>query len=161
MGRVLRIRSKRKSFSAKQWLVGLLLVVLFLPVASDAANGFFKKHTDCRIVGIIDGDTVRAICPKSGYVSARIMGYDTPEFNARCAGEAIKAFAATQVLRWELYTAKHIQTWPRGTDRYGRQLVVVVVDGQGVASRMISSGLARTYDGEPRRGWCGKGVQNV
>ena len=39
-------------------------------------------------------------------------------------------------------------------DRYGRTLAVLTVNGQDVAAIMIGEGLARSYHGERRQGWC-------
>jgi endonuclease YncB( thermonuclease family) len=41
-----------------------------------------------------------------------------------------------------------------GVDRYGRELRQVFVNGVDVAGVMISAGLARSYDGGKKQGWC-------
>ena len=40
------------------------------------------------------------------------------------------------------------------SDKYGRLLAHVLVDGQNLSSLMLNSGLARADDGKKRKGWC-------
>ncbi|MBF9060808.1 hypothetical protein HKCCSP123_16625, partial [Rhodobacterales bacterium HKCCSP123] len=48
----------------------------------------------CRVVNVVDGDTVDMTCPGEGRFRARLTGYDTPEsFEPRCAAEAQAARA--------------------------------------------------------------------
>ncbi|WP_373049874.1 thermonuclease family protein [Thalassovita aquimarina] len=116
------------------------------------------KPTDgCRVVGIIDGDTVRLLCSRSGVISGRVLGYDTPEKKARCLSEFIDALRATQHLRWMLWKSSKISTQTVGKDRYGRVLTKLSVDGSDVSERMIGTGLARRYDGGQRQSWCVEG----
>lgn len=67
---------------------------------------------------------------------------------------AIGAFAATQVLRYSLWTASTSRTERLGTDRYGRVLAELHLGGQPVKVTMIAHGVARPYDGGRREGWC-------
>ncbi len=103
---------------------------------------------------VVDGDTVWIRCPKDGAMSTRLSGFDTPEFKGACGSERMKAMAASYVLRWQIWTAGEIGLTPLGSDRYGRRLAVMSVDGVPVAERMIATGLARAYDGGRRAGWC-------
>ncbi|MBV1868665.1 MAG: thermonuclease family protein [Marinosulfonomonas sp.] len=118
-------------------------------------NGLIKPHKGCRIVGVTDGDTVRMICPLTGFEKGRILGFDTPEMKARCLSELFKAVAASYYLRWTLLKAKQINALPRDRDKYGRRLVFVNVDDRPISRVMINSGLARSYSGGQRLGWCG------
>lgn len=40
------------------------------------------------------------------------------------------------------------------SDRYGRLLAALALDGQDVADTLIAARLARPYDGGTRQGWC-------
>lgn len=132
----------------------LTLGSVALPPVGDAINGFVKPKEGCRVVGIIDGDTVRLLCPGKGVISGRVVGYDTPEKKARCLSEFLAALSATQYLRWILWSGAQISARTQGEDRYGRALTMLSVDGQNVAERMVGAGLARRYDGGQRQGWC-------
>jgi len=138
------------------WLVaGALAVMLFGPVALDAASLAWRDSTGCRVWMVIDGDTVRMVCPGPGNVKGRLVGFDTPEMKARCPKELGLAVAATYYLRWQIWTARDVVATPRAQDRYDRTLTLMAVDDELIGTRMVRAGLARWYDGGPRKGWCG------
>ena len=109
----------------------------------------------CSVSRVVDGDTVRLFCPGTGWVKARLTGYDTPEvFSPGCISEWWKGTQATWTLRKALWYAKDIQIVLGGQDRYGRRLASMRLDGVSVANLMINQGLARRYVGGQRSGWC-------
>lgn len=115
-----------------------------------ASFGFCDRGggADC----VVDGDTFRL-----GGEKIRIADIDTPETHpARCADEAALGTAATQRLH-ALLNGGAIALTPidRDTDRYGRKLRIVSVDGTNVGDTLIEEGLARPYEGSRRAGWCG------
>ncbi len=119
------------------------------------ANGLLKPHEGCAVVLVVDGDTVKTLCPGEGLVTARLIGFDTPEiFSPACPGEFARGVQATVWLTAALFGARHIGEAARGTDRYGRRLVHLTLDGRNVAGPIIASGLARPYAGGKREGWC-------
>ncbi len=148
-------RRPRRGFGLRlgRVLLAAFLALVLLPPVGDAANGMLKPAEGCRVVAVIDGDTVRIWC-HDGLHRARILAYDTPELSARCTSELVKAVAATWYLRWQLWRAGKITVRIDGNDRYGRKLILLLVDGEGVARRMVNAGLARWYDGGRRAGWC-------
>ncbi|WP_175570436.1 thermonuclease family protein [Vannielia litorea] len=139
------------------WMAGLALGPVLLAPVVDVAQAYVKPRDGCRVVGIIDGDTVRMICRGEGLVSGRLLGFDTPEISARCMSEAGRAWMATQYLRWRVWSGWRIAAPMGEKDRYGRVLVRMTIDGEPVARMMIARGLARTYEGGWRAGWCGSG----
>lgn len=101
---------------------------------------------------VIDGDTFRYAGE-----TIRIADIDTPETHPpRCAFEARLGARATRRLE-ELLAAGRFELLPaadgRDTDRYGRKLRVVFVDGRSVGGILVAEGLAREYAGG-RRPWC-------
>jgi micrococcal nuclease len=83
------------------------------------------------------------------------MGFDAPELRARCPAEAVLAERAK--VRLEVLVASN--AWEllpsQGRDKYGRDLVQMLVGGRDVAKIMIEEGLAVEYHGRgPRRDWC-------
>jgi len=126
------------------------------PPLVDAADGFIKPHNGCRILTVVDGDTVKMLCPADGLRSARLLGFDTPEiFTPKCPSELMRGIAATYYLCWQLWTAGQISTVRKGEDHYGRALTTLLRDGENVARRMVNATYARPYDGGQRHGWCG------
>jgi len=99
---------------------------------------------------VVDGDTFRMAGDK-----IRIADIDTPETHpARCPEEARLGAAATQRLQALLNSgAVTLHPIDRDTDRYGRKLRRVEVNGRGVGDTLIAEGLARPYRGR-RMDWC-------
>ena len=105
---------------------------------------------------VVDGDTFRI-----GSASYRVVGFDTPELDARCPREAkLAAEARAALLEW----LNRGPFWMRGrfddpSDRYGRELREVYrKDAAGmrayVGPELVERGLARRYHGGTREGWC-------
>jgi endonuclease YncB( thermonuclease family) len=111
--------------------------------------------TSCEVVNVIDGDTVRAACPGRGLVSARLLGFDTPEvYSPKCVGEWWAGTRASWALSRHLWFADDVKIVLSGSDRYDRHLATLFIDGRNIASTMISEGHARPYSGGGREGWC-------
>ncbi len=127
---------------------------MFIPPAVDVVNGAAKAKSSCSVWRVMDGDTVKIDCPDNDISSARIIGYDAPEKNARCIAEFFKATRATWALRLMLWQARTVEIRLDGTDRYNRFLAVLRVNGKDVAPMMIVTGLARPYNGGRRKSWC-------
>lgn len=85
-----------------------------------------------------------------------LVGFDTPEtYYADCASEKARGDAATARLRKLIISAGRVQLFLRNErDRYGRGLGSLLVDGLNVGDVLISEGLARSYNGGKRDGWC-------
>jgi micrococcal nuclease len=138
-------------------LAGLGFIVL--PHGFDLANAALRpvasSEGDCRVLVVVDGDTVKLVCPTTGLVTARLLGFDSPEkFSPGCARELVAAERATWALRLMIFGAKRLELTPDGTDRYGRMLARLTLDGVDVSRLMIRAGHARAYGGGLRGGWC-------
>jgi micrococcal nuclease len=136
------------------------LGLVLLPSGADLVNAAMKvaasDRGQCRILNVVDGDTVTLMCAASGVGRARIMGYDTPEkYAPQCLGEFVAAEKATWALRTLIQKAGRIEFTHDGTDQYGRALVVLRLDGKDVTDAMIRAGHARRYGGGARGSWCG------
>jgi hypothetical protein len=102
--------SKRKDGSRigrAQALAGtlVLLLVVLGPRLGDVVNAAVTGTDGCRILSLMDGDTVWMHCPGSGFQRTRLTGFDTPEMRAECGREFVMAYLAKQTLRWELWRA--------------------------------------------------------
>lgn len=122
------------------------------PVVEIAARRSFGVcHRGGGVDCVVDGDTFWMAGTK-----IRIADIDTPETHpARCAREAELGAAATARLHALLNGgAVELEPIDRDTDRYGRKLRIVRVDGRGVGDTLVAEGLARRYAGRRRAGWC-------
>jgi endonuclease YncB( thermonuclease family) len=136
-------------------VAGLVLV----PTVADLINAAMKPVSsvqgDCRIIRVVDGDTVSMICPEDGMISARLLGFDTPEkYSPKCFAEFVAAEKASWALRTLIQKADRISLTREGTDQYGRALVRLELDGVDVARAMVRAGHAREYGGGLRGTWC-------
>ena len=89
-------------------------------------------------------------------LGVRVEGIDTPEIRGKCQAEKNQAIAARDLLRSQIDAAQGIAwlCYPR-LSRYGRLSAQVTVGGERMDHALISSGLARPYDGQgPRGSWC-------
>jgi micrococcal nuclease len=136
-------------------VAGLVLVPMLADLVNAALKPLSGDSGSCRILNVIDGDTVTLMCPEEGIERARILGFDTPEkYSPKCMAEFIAAEKATWALRTLIQKADRLKLVHDGRDQYGRALVRLELDGQDVAGRMIRGGHARTYGGGPRGSWC-------
>ncbi|MGL6210235.1 MAG: thermonuclease family protein [Paracoccaceae bacterium] len=111
----------------------------------------------CKVGFVYDGDTVELLCGTTTQ-TARLVGFDTPETSPpNCPEEAALGLKAKLRLgdlvaqRRDNITLDH-----RGWDKYGRRLVLMLVDGQNIADILIAEGLAVPYSGEARIDWCAR-----
>ncbi len=171
MGRLLRparpagpmVRALRRLVDPRFYLKLVMLAglggLVLVPTLADLVNAAMKpvasREGECRILRVIDGDTLSVICPGEGMVSARLLGFDTPEkYSPGCLAEFMAAERASWALRTLIQQADRLELGFEGRDRYGRPLMRLELDGQDVAGRMVRAGHARAYGGGPRGGWC-------
>ncbi len=95
-----------------------------------------------RITCIVDGDTFWFEGEK-----IRVQGYDTPEpQTGLCGGRAERELAHQASKKFmEIMNSGSVSIFRTGTDRYGRTLANVTVNGVDVGDALIAEGLARRY----------------
>jgi endonuclease YncB( thermonuclease family) len=156
-------RSRRRQWP---WWAAIYAIAPILLAAFIAVGGMSGERAAIvsSTITVVDGDTVRS----DGH-RFRLVGFDTPEMDARCERERTLAVAATDRLR-QLITEGHANlervacACRPGTEgtrscNYGRLCGVLRVSERDVGSILISEGLAHRYvcTGAhcPRReSWC-------
>lgn len=122
---------------------------LILSVIMAAA---LAAHPVSAAVRAIDGDTIEI-----DGETIRILNIDTPEIrHAQCDAERRLGEVAKNRVRQLLSSgAIGIRRGDGGrmTDKYGRTLAVVDVNGVDLGEQLIAEGLARPWTGK-RRPWC-------
>ncbi len=146
-------------FVLKSVMVAAFLALVLVPGIADLVNAALKPVAGdgggCRILRVVDGDTLTLMCAEEGLESARLLGFDTPEkYAPKCAAEFVAAEKATWALRTLIQKADRLALTHEGTDRYGRSLVRLTLDGQDVARLMIKAGHGRANSGGLRGAWC-------
>jgi endonuclease YncB( thermonuclease family) len=128
------------------------------------AFAFCSAHAAAPVTAIagyiFDGDTFAASVRLENdvrvSVRVRILGIDAPEIHGECESEIAAAFKARDELSKLLPEGSVAELSDIKDDKYlGRiDANVKTADGRDVGAAMLSSGLARKYSGEKRRGWC-------
>jgi endonuclease YncB( thermonuclease family) len=134
------------------WLDGLFHKPA--PLLASAPAGIRTSFDYCHTGGgyncVVDGDTLWL----QG-VKIRVADIDAPEtHDFGCPSEKALGDQATERLH-DLLESGPITLAPidRDTDRYGRKLRIVMINGRSVGDTLVNEGLARWYAGG-RRPWC-------
>jgi len=123
----------------------------------DNTEPFLPRLGPCKVVGVIDGDTVIVATVFAGRPSQfriRLRGIDAPELRSRDPAERAAAIRARDFLSerclHQIVTITDIKN-----DKYGgRFLADVTCNGTALSTVMLQRGLARAYDGGHRIPFC-------
>jgi len=86
-----------------------------------------------------------------------LIGFDTPEtYQSGCSAEKRLGEDAKAFLTKTLKHADQIGPRLKGTDKYDRWLVELIIDGRPLSQIMVENGYAVRYDGGRRINWCQK-----
>lgn len=102
-------------------------------------------------VRVWDGDSIR-LDAAHHFEAVRLYNIDAPEIEGQCAFETELAQRAKARLA-EIMNGQQVIVRRQGTDRYGRTLAAVLVDGADAGDMLVREGLARTWTGR-REQWC-------
>jgi endonuclease YncB( thermonuclease family) len=111
------------------------------------------------VLRVIDGDTFEArvhVWPGLDITTKiRLRGIDAPELKARCPQERTMAEAARDALR-DMLAEGTVGVSGVTLDKYGGRVVADAGTRSiaNVSSQLLAKGLARSYGGGRRRGWC-------
>ena len=92
----------------------------------------------CQVIGIQDGDTITCLLPEQITLRIRLDQIDAPE-KGQPFGSAAKKHLSNKVF------GKTVQLKPAGTDRYGRTLAEIYLDGSNINKEMVRDGYAWSY----------------
>ena len=126
----------------------IIIVVIFAFLLCLASVSFAAQF---KVIRVTDGDTINVV--SNGHKEIiRLVGIDAPETSKK-KHEPGQPFSqkSTKYLAG-LVLNKSVDVKSYGTDRYGRTLAVVFVDGKNVNLEMIKAGLAEVYRGPPAKG---------
>jgi len=124
-----------------------------------AMRGLVAASLPADVLRVIDGDTFEArvhVWPGLDITTkVRLRGIDAAELRARCPAERAKAEAARDALGTMLAEGS-VGVFGVSLDKYGGR---VVADARtrsiaNVSAELLGRGLARSYAGGHRDGWC-------
>lgn len=131
----------------------VLLTLLVMWAVADRYAPYHGRPSECRLGYVYDGDTVELLCGAEKR-TGRLVGFDTPETKSPgCPEELALGKRATERLR-ALVKGGEIGIFRQGFDKYGRDLVILTVEGRDVGDVLVAEGLAHAYHGGSRGGWC-------
>lgn len=146
----------------KGFLILSFCIAMLLPLTACAdsvyAGTVIKPDS---VVKVYDGDTFNVNIAVDGCpdvlcknMPVRISGIDAPEIRGKCPQEIAGAIAAKNYLAGKVMNARDIELHDPTRDKYFRINAHVFSDGVNVGDEMVKQGLARTYTGGKRSGWC-------
>ncbi|MDI3260314.1 MAG: thermonuclease family protein [Sinobacteraceae bacterium] len=121
-----------------------LAIALFVLAGAARAGG---PTVSCTVYGVLDGDTITVRCGQQDQQRIRLAEIDAPE-KAQAFGQRAKEALSDLVYR------KTVQLIPLSTDRYGRVVAELSVDGVSVQRSMLQSGMAWCYRQYAKSAWC-------
>jgi len=112
----------------------LLSFLLIFSVCTASAS----KIIQGKVVSVADGDTITVLDAEKTQHKIRLQGIDAPE--------KVQAFGAkSKQALYEMVHGKTVQVSFEKSDKYGRILGKVLLDGQDICHQQIKAGLAWHY----------------
>ena len=106
-------------------------------------------------VRVIDGDTIE-VCNLNGTERIRIANLDAPEsYRPSCAKEKLAGIQAKQAaIQFFVRPSVDLDIQRRSTDRYGRSIADVSVNGKDFRQHMIAEGHGVQWQFNEKYDWC-------
>lgn len=117
-----------------RWQLATMAAILF---GIAAAPPDTIEEFSGMVVALSDGDTVTVLRDRT-QIKVRLEGIDAPEKNQAFGSKAKTALS-------DLIGRKEVTVLATGTDKYGRTLGRVIIDGQDVSELMVTQGMAWHY----------------
>lgn len=114
------------------------LSFLFLAVFLLVPSLCLAQTLTGKVISVADGDTITILTNTKQQVKIRLYGIDTPE-SGQAFGQKAKQFTSSLVF------GKQVEVKAYDTDKYGRTVGVVLVNGQNVNEEIIRAGYAWQY----------------
>lgn len=113
------------------------------PTSPPSGGGITPDGDECDVTRVIDGDTIDVQCGDVGY-RVRYVAVNTPESDESCYNDATNANAT--LVKDKRVTLVRDES---NTDRYGRLLRYVYVDGTFVNESLVRNGWAEAVVYQP------------
>lgn len=128
---------------------GRLIVFVLLLMASSV---YAENTISGKVVSIADGDTIKVLDSSNTQHRIRIYGVDCPESH-QDYGRKAKQFTS------DLVFGKTVEVKVMDTDRYGRTVGIVNVDGKCLNEELVKNGMAWFYGQYCKASFCSQWKQ--
>jgi endonuclease YncB( thermonuclease family) len=131
-----------------------------VPAAASRAQFAIRAVHPADVLRVLDGDTFEArvhVWPGLDVTTkVRLRGIDAPELKGKCSEERAKAEAARNALS-AILAQGEVGISQVGLDKFGGRVdaTASTKTTPDVSTALLQAGLARSYDGGRRAGWCG------
>ena len=142
------VRSRKIMLKRATTLVWLLALAVFCvccsrsterkPAPSAPANSWTSQVLTGRVVRVADGDTVTILDSSNAQHRIRLQGIDAPESHQAFGTQSKKSLS-------QMIFDKDVTVVYEKTDRYGRLVGKILLDGQDINLEQIKSGMAWHY----------------
>ena len=119
-------------------LTAIALLTLLAGVGAHDIPRQIAAPFTARVTAVVDGDTIDVVTAEKRTVRIRLDGIDCPE-----AGQPFSNVARN--FTRQMAFDKTVTVRPIDTDRYGRTVARVVVDGQELSVALVEAGLAWVF----------------
>lgn len=124
----------------------VLLVLLAFGFISSPAQAYTQKSFSGEVIKVIDGDSFIVLTPEHRSVEVRLAGVDAPEYKQKF-GKNSRYFLSRLIFKENVTVKK--QT----TDKYGRTIGFVYLNGLNIDDMIVENGMAwvyRQYNNDPK-----------
>jgi micrococcal nuclease len=159
---------KLSSITQSAMAIAMVAILTLTSSSALAADTPTPKIYTCQLDRVLDGDTVKVICPDwpEPFVSTslRVHGIDSPESSrgqAKCVKELRLGLLAKAWAKRLFEGATTVSfVWAGTKDKYGGRIDahVILPNGKDWAAEALSTGFARPYgiDNLTKSDWCAK-----
>lgn len=124
----------------------LTILNFLLILALIRSHDVFASLTG-KVIGVSDGDTITVLTDQREQIKIRLFGIDAPE-KSQDYGQKAKDFTASIV------AGKEVIIEPVDTDRYGRTVGLVSVNGSNLNEQIVTNGYGWVYRKYCHRAFC-------
>ncbi|TKB24218.1 nuclease [Desulfopila sp. IMCC35006] len=111
-----------------------LLLSLIISTSAHASTSSFTGQT----IDVADGDMITVLNQNNERIKIRLAGIDTPE-GSQVYGNQATQFTVSKV------SGKRVRIFPETTDRYGRTVAMVLINGENLNEQIVASGNGWVY----------------
>lgn len=119
-----------------RWIARLILLATML--AGFGVGSVWAQSIEGRVVRVADGDTITVLDAGNRQHRIRLKGIDAPESKQAFGNVSRQTLA-------DMVAGRQVRVRADATDRYGRVLGVIFVDGRDANLEMVRAGMAWHY----------------